>query len=166
MNQICGFQQGPNRDLILHALGTIPWVYPREVICIPHANSRSPGTRINAAAQEYVRHPLQGYSDTTMRAFSSAFAALALFTAAAQAGKRGLTWPWCKLPHVTALMEGCTDHLVCSQQPPVNIHTSPLPKPILTPHSDPGVFNNGDGQVVAMCVEHLAPLVLGKILTC
>ncbi|PIL28894.1 hypothetical protein GSI_08940 [Ganoderma sinense ZZ0214-1] len=49
-----------------------------------------------------------------MRAFSSAFAALALFTAAAQAGKRGLTWPW---------------------------FNSPL---------DPGVFNNGDGQVVAI----------------
>ncbi|KAM5545388.1 hypothetical protein V8D89_001001 [Ganoderma adspersum] len=48
-----------------------------------------------------------------MRSFSSVFATLALFTAAAQAGKRGLTWTWCKL-------------------------------------NDPGVFNNGDGQVVAI----------------
>ena len=100
-----------------------------------------------------------------MRAFSSAFAALALFTAAAQAGKRGLTWPWCKLPYATPLAEGCTDHLVLSQQPPVSIHSSSLLKPLLTLYSDPGVFNNGDGQVVAMCVEHLAFMVLVGMLT-
>ncbi|EIW85402.1 hypothetical protein CONPUDRAFT_98422 [Coniophora puteana RWD-64-598 SS2] len=45
---------------------------------------------------------------------SSAFAALALFTAAAQAGKRGLAWPY---------------------------YNGAL---------DPGVFNNGDGEVVAI----------------
>ncbi|KZP12120.1 glycoside hydrolase family 128 protein [Athelia psychrophila] len=46
--------------------------------------------------------------------FASAFVSLALFTVAAQAGKRGLAWPW---------------------------YNSPL---------DPGVFNNGDGEVVAI----------------
>ena len=101
-----------------------------------------------------------------MRAFSSAFAALVLFTASAQAGKRGLTWPWCKRPYATPFAEGCADHLVCSQQPSVNIHSSSLLKPILTPYSDPGVFNNGDGQVVAMCVEHLAFVVLVRMLIC
>ncbi|KAI1792744.1 hypothetical protein LXA43DRAFT_313362 [Ganoderma leucocontextum] len=49
-----------------------------------------------------------------MRSFSSVFAALALLTASAQAGKRGLTWTY----YNTAL--------------------------------NPGVFNNGDGQVVAI----------------
>ncbi|KAF8554269.1 hypothetical protein OG21DRAFT_1509094 [Imleria badia] len=45
---------------------------------------------------------------------SSAFVFLSVFAAAAQAGKRGLCWPW---------------------------YNSPL---------DPGVFNNGDGEVVAI----------------
>ena len=31
-----------------------------------------------------------------MRAFPSVFAAIALFSAVAQAGKRGLTWTYCK----------------------------------------------------------------------
>ncbi|KAM5546290.1 hypothetical protein V8D89_000416 [Ganoderma adspersum] len=52
-----------------------------------------------------------------MRSFSSVLATLALLTAAAQAGKRGLTWTW---------------------------------SIVLTTYSDPGVFNNGDGQVVAV----------------
>ncbi|KAF7984142.1 hypothetical protein HWV62_16790 [Athelia sp. TMB] len=46
--------------------------------------------------------------------FGSALISLALFTVAAQAGKRGLAWPW---------------------------YNSPL---------NPGVFNNGDGEVVAI----------------
>ncbi|KZP04912.1 glycoside hydrolase family 128 protein [Athelia psychrophila] len=46
--------------------------------------------------------------------FASALVSLALFTVAAQAGKRGLAWPW---------------------------YNSPL---------NPGVLNNGDGEVVAI----------------
>ena len=45
----------------------------------------------------------------TMRAFSSGFAALALFTAAAQAGKRGLTWTFCKLVTSPRLLRARTD---------------------------------------------------------
>ena len=49
-----------------------------------------------------------------MRALTSAFATLALFTAAVQAGKRGLAWAWCKLLHSALLIHRYTNLLPLS----------------------------------------------------
>ena len=52
----------------------------------------------------------------TMRAFPSVFAAIALFSAVAQAGKRGLTWPYCKSAIVSELERARTDQTYRQQQ--------------------------------------------------
>ena len=55
-----------------------------------------------------------------MRAVSSVFAALALFTAAAQAGKRGLTWTYCKSMRSLRLLQACAYQGGIRQQRSVN----------------------------------------------
>ena len=59
--------------------------------------------------------------------------ALAMSVSLAQAGKRGLAWPWCA--HSFVQLAWSFSMLTLS------LDNSPL---------DPGVLNNGDGQVVAM----------------
>ncbi len=48
-------------------------------------------------------------SSVTMRSFPSVFAAIALFSAVAQAGKRGLTWTYCKSATSSKLIRPCAD---------------------------------------------------------
>ena len=67
-----------------------------------------------------------------MRAVSSVFAALALFTAAAQAGKRGLTWTYCKPVPPLRLLHACTYRVAIRQQRSVNTDKSSVAVYLLT----------------------------------
>ncbi|KAF7973692.1 hypothetical protein HWV62_14694 [Athelia sp. TMB] len=79
----------------------------RAALCQPDSPSHiQPSIAHSAPAHTITVHP--------SKMFASAFVSLVLFTVAAQAGKRGLAWPW---------------------------YNSPL---------DPGVLNNGQGEVVAI----------------
>lgn len=62
----------------------------------------------------------------------ASFVALAMSISLAQAGKRGLAWPWCT--SCSTLIQQVADQRTVNGS------------------LDPGVLNNGDGEVVAMYV--------------
>lgn len=73
---------------------------------------------------------------------------LALFVTAASAGKRGLAWPWCMSPSQSLTLTYANFH----SQTMVDCKLESCTHSTRSHNCfrDPGVLNNGQGQVVAM----------------
>lgn len=59
--------------------------------------------RLSSSASHFQLYHLLLQPPFTHKMFASALVSLALFTVAAQAGKRGLAWPWCEFSSILNL---------------------------------------------------------------